>query len=40
VGGGGSDGVGVEGVMEEGRGGNGRRYVLDCMHVHDYLALM
>lgn len=31
---------GMEGVMEKGREGNGRRYVLDCMHVRDYLALM
>ena len=35
----GSDEWGMEGVMEEGREGNGRRYVLDCMHEHDYLSL-
>lgn len=39
VGDGGSDEWGMEGVMEEGREGNGRRYVLDCMHEHDYLSL-
>lgn len=31
---------GMEGVMEEGREGNGRRYMLDYMHEYHYLSLM